>query len=349
MAEIRKRVGKRGTHYQVTVKRVDHPTQTATFGTKGEASVWAARVEAAIADGKHMPTAETKRRTVRELLERYKKTEIQKKRDQLNPIRYANFWIERIGDLKLTNLSRAKIVEIRDELALKKSAATVNRYLALLSHACTTAVKEWEWLETNPLRKVSRLSESTGRARYLSNDERERLVRAIREGDEYFHAIVLIALTAGARRGEILNLRWQDVNLSRGKATLFDTKNDDIRSIALVPQVIRQLKKLQVVRRIDSDRIFSGDISKHYHFERAWRDTKAAAEIKDFRFHDLRHSCASELAMNGATLAEIAGVLGHKTLQMVSRYSHLTDQHVHDIVERTALKVLGNDRLYKKA
>ena len=137
MATIRKRVGPKGVRYMAVVRR-EGQSQTATFPTKSEASKWAGLIEAAITKGKHLPTPEAKRRTVRELLERYKRSEVPRKRDQANPIRYADFWIARFGDLKLAQLTRAKVVEVRDELAEVKQPGTVNRYLGLLSHACSS-------------------------------------------------------------------------------------------------------------------------------------------------------------------------------------------------------------------
>lgn len=115
MATIRKREGARGTRYQALV-RLDGVVRTSTFRTKSQARVWAARAESAITEGKHVPTVESKRRTVQELLERYKKSVIPLKRDQRNPERYADFWIEKIGDRKLFKLSRATLVAVRDEL-----------------------------------------------------------------------------------------------------------------------------------------------------------------------------------------------------------------------------------------
>jgi len=345
MATIRKRVGAKGTRYNAIVRRDGH-VQSATFRTKSEAQKWAARVEAAIAEGKHLPSAESKRRTVKDLLERYKRSEIPKKRDQANPIRYADFWIARLGSLRLHQLTPAAIVEIRDELEADRSAATVNRYLALLSHACTMAEKEWQWLDTNPVRRVSRLSEDNARVRFLSEDERNRLLKAC-EASEHPHllAIVLLALTTGARKGEILGLRWTDIDWNKRTASLHRTKNRERRTLTLVSPVTRELRKLSKVRRIDTDRIFTHPTTgstNYYYFDEAWRDARRTAGIENFRFHDLRHTCASYLAMNGATTAEIAAVLGHKTLSMVKRYSHLSEQHVHGLVERTAMAIFDD-------
>ncbi len=345
MATIRKRSGPKGTRYMAVVRR-DGQASTATFRTKSEAKKWAGIIEAEIARGRHLPNPEAKRRTVRDLLERYKRTEIPKKRDRKNPVRYANFWIDRIGSLKLARLSRAQVVEVRDELAEDRSPATVNRYLALLSHACTMAEREWEWMDSNPLRKVSCLSEPQGRVRYLSDDERDRLLDSARDSSHpHLYAIVLLALTSGARKGEILGLHWKDVDLASSRATLHDTKNRERRSLTLVPRVVIEIRKLRRVRRIDTDLIFTHPETgkpNPFYFDKAWREARDKAKLEDFRFHDLRHTCASYLAMNGATTPEIAAVLGHKTLTMVKRYSHLSDEHVRGIVERTATKVLGD-------
>ena len=354
MAQIRKREGKNGTRYMAVVRK-DGTSRTATFRTKSEALKWAKTIEVAIDQGKHLPPAESKRKSVRQLVERYKETVIPRQKDQVNPTRHANFWIERLGHLKLNKLTRAALVEVRDELAKDKGPSTVNRYLAVISHACTLAEREWEWMESNPVRKVGRLKEPQGRVRYLSDHERKRLLKATQESAHpHLKVIVLIALTSGARRNEILDLCWKDVDLKKNMAVLENTKNGERRSLTLVPQVIMELKKLKKVRRIDDDRIFVDPRSEekktvgyhrsgYFYFEKAWRAAREKAKLKDFRFHDLRHSCASYLAMNGATTAEIAAVLGHKTLAMVKRYSHLSDEHVRDVVERTALKVLGDE------
>ena len=338
MAQIRKRVGKNGARYMAVVRR-EGQSRTATFKTKSEALKWAGLIEAEITKGKHLPPTESKRKSVRDLMTRYKEIVIPKQKDQRNPKRHADFWIDRLGDLKLSRLSPAVLVEVRDELSKDKAASTVNRYLAVMSHACTLAEREWGWLESNPVRRVGRLREPAGRVRYLTDKERGRLLKVVKATDHpHLYPIVLIALTTGARRSEILNLRWRNVDLRKGIAVIEDSKNNERRSMTLVPQVLEELSKLRKIRHIDDDLIFlhpkSGKPS-YFFFEQSWREARQKARIKDFRFHDLRHSCASYLAMNGATTAEIAAVLGHKTLAMVKRYSHLSDEHVRGVVEKT--------------
>ena len=340
-------IRKRNKRWFAEVRKGGYPARRKSFRTKGEADKWATAIEAAIDAEEDLPSQQSLKRTVADMLERYKKTEAPKKKDKRNVIRHADFWIEKIGSLRLGHLTRAQVVEIRDELAKDRSPATVNRYLATLRHACNLAATDWEWMRPVLLRKLI-LKESRGRVRFLDQDETDRLLKATRNTDNnYLYPIVLIALTTGARRREILDLRWQDVDLITGRAIVQETKNTDRRSLALIPVIVEELRTLRKVRRIDNDFVFAhantGD-SAYYQIEKAWRQARAAAKIENFRFHDLRHSCASNMAKNGATTTEIAAVLGHRTLEMVKRYSHLTEQHALDVAERTALKLLSNTK-----
>lgn len=235
------------------------------------------------------------------------------------------------------------ISECRDELLKGKtyrgtvrSPATVVRYLAALSHAMSIAVKEWGWIEQNPVSNVRKPSESRGRVRFLEKDERERLLDACKKSNSHFlYPIVILAISTGMRQGEILNLRWKDVDLKRKKLILHETKNNERRAVPIVGLAHEVLSDLRKVRRIDSKLVFPArDPEKPVDIRNAWEAAVTRAEIEDFRFHDLRHTAASYLAMNGATLAEIAEVLGHKTLQMVKRYAHLSETHTLSVVER---------------
>jgi len=157
------------------------------------------------------------------------------------------------------------------------------------------------------------------------------------------YPIVVIALSTGARQGEILSLNWNQVDLKRGTITLFETKNKEIRVVPLVEHSLEVVKKMNKVRRIDTDLLFPGsDSQKPIDIRYPWKAALKKAKIKDYRFHDNRHSAASYLAMSGATLAEIAEVLGHKTLQMVKRYSHLTEQHTAKVVAKMNKQIFNS-------
>ena len=137
-------------------------------------------------------------------------------------------------------------------------------------------------------------------------------------------------------------MRWADVDLKRGALTFHETKNGERRTVPLIGQALTLMQQHTKVRRIDTELVFPDATGKRpVGIREAFEDAVKRAGIADFRFHDLRHSFASYLAMNGATLAEIAEVLGHKTLAMVKRYAYLSEAHTRGVVERMNRAVFG--------
>ena len=345
MAYIEQRKAKDGkTRYRVQIKMKGCPGQSATFERKTDAKKWAQDTESAIRDGRHFKTTEAKRHTVDEMIDRYIATVLPSKGSQRsNQKSQLIWWKERIGVYTLADATSALIGQCRDELADEeisngkiRSPATVNRYLAAISHCFTIAYKEWEWLDDSPMRKVRKLSESRGRVRFLSDDERGRLLEACRTSEnEFLYPIVVLAISTGARQGELLNLKWDQVDFNRNLIILYETKNKEVRTLPLAGLALKLIKDLNKVRRIDTVLLFpSKRPNEPVNIRWYWELALKKAGIGGFRFHDLRHSAASYLAMNGATLAEIAEILGHKTLQMVKRYSHLTEQHTSKVVAK---------------
>ena len=173
------------------------------------------------------------------------------------------------------------------------------------------------------MRKVSKLKEPRGRVRFLSDDERTRLLKACKQSSNTdLYPAVVLSLATGARQKEIMGLRWLDVDMQRCMITLHDTKNGERRASPLHGHVLELVRERSRVRRIDTDLLFPSPKNPQQPIDlrRPWENALAQAGIEDFRWHDLRHSAASYLAMNGATLSEIASAIGHKTLQMVKRY-----------------------------
>ncbi len=350
MATIRKRTTKDGTSRYQAVIRLQEGSDSKAFSNKTSAKKWAQRVENEIRQGTYSKQQEASKHTVKELIDRYMLDhKFLEKKDRRNQERQLEFWKGRIGDKKLIDVSRALIIQAKDELAAEKTnrgglraAATVNRFLASISHCFTKAV-EWEWIEQNPVKGVSRMTEPKGRDRYLSDDERKALLDASQEIDATLHLIIVVALATGARRGEIMGLEWSDIHWKEGFAVLRDTKNSEHRAMHLVGLAMELLKEHREDRQLTDKLVFPhpGDRSRPWNFESVWRKAKARAEIEDFRFHDLRHSAASYLAMGGASLAEIAEILGHKTLQMVKRYSHLSNDHVSSVVSKMNDQIFG--------
>ncbi len=350
MAAIQRRRNQEGANFRVQVRLRGHPPVSATFERLTDARRWAQQTEAAIREGRYFPTNEAKRHTLGDLVDRQLEA-IRTKRphDFKHQQSVLGWWKSQLGAYTLNQCTSALIAECRDRLLAenigtrqqprRRSPATVNRYLAALSKAFSVAVREWHWLTDNPVRRVSKEREAPGRVRYLSDDERKALLRACKQSAlTELHLIVLLALTTGMRRGELLGLRWPDIDLKRSLIVLQKTKNGERRSVPVLGEVATLLRSHAKVRRLDSDLVFAGASGRPVAFDAAWYAALERAGVEDFRFHDLRHTAASYLAMSGATTPEIAAVLGHKTLAMVKRYAHLSDQHTGALVERMAQK-----------
>jgi integrase len=353
MANFEERIKKNGKKvYRVRVRLKGHPAELATFDRLTDARKWAADIESSIRDGRHFKTGEAKKHTLGEMVDRYIRDVLPAKSDSMQRDQWTQlgWWKDKLGDHLLSDITPALISEHRDLLARetgmrkkKRSPASVIRYMAALSHAYTIAMKEWGWVEDSPMRKVQKPKEPRGRVRFLSDNERERLLTACKGSDNsHLYPVVVLALSTGARKMEIMNLTWEDVDLHRGVAILNETKNDERRALPLTGNALELLKGLRKNRRLGTNLLFPrADGQKPIELRNAWERALKQAQIDDFKFHDLRHSAASYLAMSGASLAEIAEVLGHKTLQMVKRYSHLSEQHTAGVVEKMNKKFLG--------
>lgn len=288
--------------------------------------------------------------TVRELIDRYM---LQYRGRDTTRVQRLSAWTAMIGDFTLEQLDADLMHAGRAELATQpalafkgldhegrkifkakarggqKSTATLNRYMVAIAAVFTFAIEQRlaprGWV--HPCRGIKRMPESNGRVRFLDDDERARFFAACR-ASRYprLFALALTAITTGARRGELLALRWRDLDLDAGIAHLGKTKNGDRRTLVLLPQVVEVLRPLVG----DGDRFVFGAVRTRYQspavIDSAFRDAVARAQLKDFRFHDLRHCCASYLAQAGTPLNVIAEVLGHRKLDMARRYSHLTTQ-----------------------
>jgi integrase len=369
MATIIKRTNGDGSvSYQVKVRLLGHKPVTETFKRLTDAKRWAGKTEDEIREGKYFKNSEAKKHTLEDLIDRYIKNVLPEKKTADSQKQQLDWWKGQIGDKLLVDVTPALVSEMRDKLLQepiihsrkekqkdgtfkivtiekKRTHATANRYLAVLSHVFTLAVNEWQWVDNNPLQKVKKGKEPRGRVRFLSDDERNRLLTASKESkNKYLYSIVVLALSTGMRHGEIMNLTWDDIDFQRNRIILHDTKNGERRAAPLNGLAYELLKGLTKVKRIDSKLVFASSIKKGkkpVDTRTAWKVALRKAGIEDFRFHDLRHSAASYLAMDGATLAEIAEVLGHKTLQMVKRYAHLSEQHTSKVVARMNEKIFG--------
>jgi len=351
MATINKQTDSKGqTSYRVRIRMKGHPVQSATFKRKTDADKWAQQTETAIREGRYFQQVEAQRHSMAELIDRYMIRVLPEKKPKTQAAQKTQlaWWKDELGVQTLSAITPTKIADCRDKLLdTGRTPSTTNRYLAVMSHAFTYAVKELRWLEDNPCRKVTNPKEPKGRTRFLSADERTRLLDACKASScKMLYPAVLLAMSTGMRRGEQFSLTWKDVDLQTGRIILTDTKNGETRVAIATGPALTELQKLAKVRRIDTPLIFPAKAkrtTKPVCLDRPFRDAKAVAEVENFRWHDLRHCFASELAMSGATLSELAEAMGHKTLDMVKRYSHLTEGHISGVIERMTAKVFGGE------
>ena len=346
MATIEQRPGPDGNLvYRVRVRRKGTPTQTATFTKLSEARKWAQMTEGAVLEGRHFPSTKPTRHTLAEALDRYTREVLPHKGTHMryNQRYLLQWWRTQLGPYALTDLTPARIARCRDTLAETRAPATIRAYLCALSHVLTVASSEWNWLDHSPMPKVRKLKLPRGRVRFLSSEERARLLTACQGSyNPYLYTVVVLALSTGGRRGELLSLRWPDVDLKRRMLIFRETKNGETRAVPLTGNGLAVLAQYAKVRRLDTSLVFPARTgARPLGIRGAFDNAVERAGIADFHFHDLRHTFASYLAMNGASLLEIAELLGHKTLSMVKRYAHLTEAHTRGVVERMNRAVFG--------
>lgn len=278
-----------------------------------------------------------------------------KPKNARNVEQHLKWWRVQLGHFKLTELKPAQFSEKRDKLLTepislnkKRAPATVVRYLSSISSVVEAAIKDWHWIEKNPVRMIRKPPVSNAKTRFLSAEEAQRLLSACKESrNPYLHSIVVIALSTGMRRGEILSLRWEDIDFDKKLIVLRQTKNGSIRYVPLVSPGLEVFKCLfQQETIIDtSHHIFpSLNPIRYLDIRTAWQFALKRSGISDdFTFHTLRHSCASFLAMSGASQRDIAEILGHKDLRMTHRYSHLSQSHLAERLERAAEKFITTE------
>jgi integrase len=327
MAYIEKRTHSSGnTSYRVRIRMNGAPGISESFPTRREAKEWASKMEADVRQGRYFGRSESKERTFADLVERYQQQKYPTNPKSFHKCKVQLFWWNKhLKDYFLCNITPAVISELKDLLLKEftprktlRSQSTANRYMAALSGAFSVAVREWNWLKENPMARISRYKEGKPRERFLSKEEISRLLAVCQTSKSpHLYAVTLFAICSGARRGEILSLKWKDLDFERQTATFRDTKNGETRTIPLSPVLVSCLQVEKKKRIIISEYVFSSNDGKRpADIRTAWEIATQEADL-DICFHTLRHTAASHLTMGGASTIEIGAVLGHKTLAMV--------------------------------
>jgi integrase len=331
MSSIQKITNLKGVSYRVYIRSKGIKSITKTFPSKRLASQFVLKIEGdrqlQLAYGGKSSTTTFNELSVDYLLKGFKGKSLLDQKSRLN------YWNQLIGSKQLLYVTKSDIANGLHNLPDKLTNATINRYKAVISVVFSYACREYD-LPENPVRKIPSLPENNERTRFLSEAERTSLFKACRASHwDKLYLIVLLAITTGARKGELTKLRWNNINFDRRTAYVATTKNGQPKVLPLTDSVI---KELELFNTKDSSLIFTSKVKYDvaYCFTKPWKRALEDADIKDFRFHDLRHSCASYLAQSGASLLEIADVLGHKQISVTKRYAHLCIEHKSSLINR---------------
>ena len=329
--------------WKAIVRKRGWPTTIKTFRTKRDAQDWARRTEDEMVRGVYIDRTDASQLLLKAALDRYMQEVSSTKKPSTHAAEQhkAKALKAELGDYSLAALNPSLVAQYRDErLSAGKSADTVRLELSLLSHLFTIAIKEWRLgLVYNPVMNIRKPPPGRGRNRRLSADEETILLEAC---DDYSNPmlgwIVRTALFTGMRAGEITSLRRGQVDLPRRVIRLNDTKNGSARTVPLSREAVQVLAAAldHSIRPLDTDLIFWGEPGRDgnrraYEFRMAWKKIIKDTKIINLRFHDLRHEAVSRLVEAGLGDQEVAAISGHKSMQMLRRYTHLRAE---DLVER---------------
>ena len=347
MASIDTYVTKTGsTMYRVRVQRKGHKTQTATFPTLRDARKWATMIEGQIIEGRHFSVKST--HTLAELLDRYcrdilPRKPLESRRSQM-PV--MNYWLKRLGHMLLDDIQSSDIITCRDEIARrivhgKKpiAPATVIKYLNHLSHAFTIAVKEYQWIESNPCARVSRPSKPPGRIRYLSDEGRHRLLQECqRSMNPYLYGLVTLALYTGLRRGSLFALTTQNTDVVTGVITLPTSKSGRAITLPLIGEALDIARELATTSK-DGYLFPRGEGDPWCHYKTAWLKALKRAKITGATFHSLRHCTGSYLVQARIPIYVVSQVLAHTKVTTTQIYSHLDVRNLKDALTTLAQRL----------
>ena len=321
--------------WKAIVRKTGWPTTSKTFRVKRDATDWARQVEDEMVRGVFIDRASSHRYALTAALDRYlaEVSPTKKASTEATDIRRAKVLKKYLGNYSLTALTPERIGQFRDKRIREgKSASTVRLELALLSHLYTTAIREWRLgLTGNPVSMVRKPTPAPGRNRRLKPTEEKRLLDACdAQSNPMLGWIVRLAIYTGMRQGEIESLTRDQVDLKRRLIKLTETKNGSARTVPLTMAAINVLREAinNSVRPIDTPLIFFGEPGRDgkrrpHTFKPAWFKALQSAKINGLRFHDLRHEAVSRLVEAGLNDQEVAAISGHKSMQMLKRYTHL--------------------------
>ncbi len=336
-------IEKRGQYqWRALVRRKGYKPVSRTFPTKGEAQDWARDIEAQMRRRVFVDTSEAERTTLEESLSRYLREVTPNKKGEVQERRRVKAWQrDPLAKRFVTDVTAADIAAWRDaRLKAGASPTTCRTDLALISHLYTTARKEWGWPISNPVADVRLPRQAEGRKRRLEPlgdgmTEEAWLLLGAAGGPDWLVPLIRLALETAARQGELLALRWADVNEKAGTARFNETKAGGARTIPLSDIALTVLAEWRGdISRVG--KVFPGVTQNRVSvlFARACE----SVGLDDLRYHDLRHEGVSRLFEAGLNHMEVASISGHRTMQMLMRYTHPRAADLAEKLNRTRPK-----------
>jgi integrase len=344
--------------WKAIVRKVGFPAQFKTFRLKRDAQDWARRVEDEIVRGVYIVRAGAEKTTLKDALQRYlDEVSPTKKSGAKREVSCANALTAELGAYSMAAITPDVVAKYRDKrlatvsekTRMPLSANTVRLELALLSHVFTVAIQEWRVgltynpvanirkpnLTYNPVANIRKPKAARGRDMRISKANEAKLLAQCRKSvNPFLEDLVIVAIETTMRKGEITGLRTQDVNLKSRVALLPDTKNGSARLVPLTKRAAEALRRAMAVpisKPEGCELIFFGETGRPICFEEAWQTARDAAGLKGMHFHDLRHEAVSRLVEAGLGDQEVSAISGHRSMQMLKRYTHLRAE---DLVAR---------------
>jgi integrase len=317
MASIRQRSGV----WQARVRRKGYPEEVNSFKSKAEAQMWARSVESSMDQGVHQNTHQARDLLLADILRRYMQEVTPSKRGAKRESEGIQFMLrQKIAAYSMANLTPTVVAGYRDERLKTVAAGTIIRELSILSGIITHARKEWGLPTPNPCALVRKPPTPRGRSRLLTATEETKLLdelQPVRRRSPWMVPLVKLALETAMRRGELLAMRWENLNFTAQTALLPITKNGSARVVPLSKKAVAILEEL-------SEGGSGGCVFpiSHMTMHNCFVDACRRAGIVDLRFHDLRHTATGRLAEKLPNVIELASVTGHQTIQMLKRYYH---------------------------
>lgn len=326
---VERRSAKWGVRYTVKARVRGYAPRVHTFNTRAEARDWGERQEQELRELKKSQgtSHDFSNYTLNELIREYLKEPKTKALRSYDDVERRLLWFaDHHGTTKVLDVNARTLRSWRNELMTENwKPATVNRRMSVLRAAwrfgiaaeLVPAHKQW------PSKLM--LPEAGFRERFLTHEEMRRLLK-LAESDPVMRAMLMVSIGTGLRQGELLRLKWADIDLNKQTLTVHLSKSGRRRSVhipANAVEALRNLKRMLLVSPTDVFLHADGRPMTASLLEARWRPLRRAAGLAGFRWHDLRHTCASLLAQNHATLLEIGSVLGHSTPAMTMRYAHL--------------------------